>query len=198
MPGSGGRSGGEPRRGASAGGFDAGLALEAVALILEGQVPPFEGRVRDRMGEAVWFGSPGELVDAGVDYLGPVARKVGLRRPAGRAGVAGTTNVVWLDLDPPAGADGGGARALVAEAGRWLEGLRELGLGPSVFVFSGRGCWAYWKLAVPVSHSEAEALMRRLYAALRPGGSEHDVGRVAHAGLGQREDGPAGVRDGGR
>ena len=151
-----------------------------VALILEGQLPPFEGRVRGRMGEALWFDSAGELVAAGVDYFGPVARKA--RRPlAGfsKADVADTTNVVWLDLDPSALANTGDPTGLAAEAERWLEALRGLGLAPSVYVFSGRGSWAYWKLDRHVPQAEAEALMRRLYAQFRPGGSEHDIGRVA-------------------
>ena len=160
--------------------FDPDLARAAVELILEGQEPPFEGRVRERMDEARWFDSAEELVGAGVDYFGPVARKA--RRPlAGfsKEDVADATNVVWLDLDPPPGAGTEDGARLVAEAGRWLEGLRALGLGPSVFVFSGRGCWAYWKLDRHVPQREAELLMRRLYALFRPGGSEHDIGRVA-------------------
>jgi len=127
--------------------FDADLARSAIALILEGQEPPFEGRVRERMEEALWFESPVDLVGAGMDYFGPVARKA--RRPlAGfsKRDVADTTNVVWLDLDPPPGAAADDGALLVAEAGRRLEGLRALGLRPSAFVFSGRGCWAYWKL----------------------------------------------------
>jgi hypothetical protein len=67
----------------------------------------------------------------------------------------------------------------VAAAERWLEALRALGLGPSVFLSSGRGCWTYWKLGRHVPQLEAEALMRRLYAQLRPEDAEHDVGRVA-------------------
>jgi DNA-binding MarR family transcriptional regulator len=160
--------------------FDADLAREAVALILDGQEPPFEGLVRARMRDALWFDSPGDLAEAGTDYFGPVARK--RRRPlAGfsKEDVADTTNVVWLDLDPTADAAPDDGALLVAEAERWLEGLRALGLAPSVFVFSGRGCWAYWKLDRHVSQSEAEALMRSLYARFRSGGSEHDIGRVA-------------------
>ncbi len=160
--------------------FDPVLAREAVALILDGQAPPFEGRVRARMGEALWFDSPEALAGAGVDYFGPVARKA-RRRLAGssKGDVADTTNVVWLDLDPPPGADGDDGPALVAHARQWLEALRALDLAPSVFVFSGRGCWAYWKLDRHVPQADAELLMRRLYAQFRPGGSEHDIGRVA-------------------
>ena len=160
--------------------YDPDLALAALALILDGQRPPFEGRVRARMVEALWFDSAEELADAGVDYFGPVARK--RRRPlAGfsKGDVADTTNVVWLDLDPPPGGGVAGGAALVAQAGRWLDGMRALGLPPSVFVFSGRGAWAYWKLGRHVPQADAEALMRRLYARFRPGGSEHDIGRVA-------------------
>ena len=101
--------------------YDPDLALAAVALILEGQRPLFEGRIGARMVEALWFDSPEELADAGVDYFGPVARK--RRRPlAGfsKSDVADTTNVVWLDLDPPSGSDVAGGAALVAQAGRWL------------------------------------------------------------------------------
>ena len=115
-----------------------------------------------------------------MDYFGPVARKA--RRPlAGfsKEDVADSTNVVWLDLDPPPDAGRTTARAWSPRPERWLEGLRALGLGPSVFLFSGRGCWAYWKLDRHVPQAEAEALMRRLYALFRPGGSEHDIGRVA-------------------
>jgi DNA-binding MarR family transcriptional regulator len=171
---------GEDSHGATAEAFDADLARSAVALILEGQEPPFEGRVRARMDEARWFDSPDELFEAGMDYFGPVARK--RRRPlAGfsKEDVADTTNVVWLDLDPPPGAAADDSTHLVAEAGRWLDGLRSLDLPPSVFVFSGRGSWAYWKLDRHVPQREAEALMRRLYVQFRPGGSEHDIGRVA-------------------
>jgi DNA-binding MarR family transcriptional regulator len=159
--------------------FDADLAREAVALILDGQEPPFEGLVRARMHEALWFDSPGNLAEAGMDYFGPVARK--RRRPlAGfsKEDVADTTNVVWLDLDPEPGAAADDSAHLVAEAGRWLEALRALGLRPSVYIFSGRGSWAYWKLDRHVPQVEAEALMRRLYAQFRSGGSEHDIGRV--------------------
>ena len=160
--------------------FDPDLARAAVTLILEGQQPPFEGRIGARMTEALWFDSAAALADAGVDYFGPVARKA-RRRLQGfsKSDVADTTNVVWLDLDPPADADAADAAALVDNAERWLEALKLLGLTPSVFVFSGRGSWAYWKLGRHVPQADAEALMRRLYAQLRPGGSEHDIGRVA-------------------
>src|SRR5260221_3039460 len=156
------------------------LAVAAVAVILDGQRPPFEGRVRARMDDALWFESAEELTKAGVDYFGPVARKA-RRALAGssKGDVADTTNVVWLDLDPPAGSDIADGAALVAQAGRWLDGMRALGLPPSVYVFSGRGSWAYWKLDRHLPQAEAEALMRRLYAQFRPGGSEHDIGRVA-------------------
>ena len=55
--------------------YDPDLALAAVALILDGQRPPFEGRVRARMGDALWFESAEGLAAAGVDYFGPVARR---------------------------------------------------------------------------------------------------------------------------
>jgi DNA-binding MarR family transcriptional regulator len=160
--------------------FDAGLARAAVALILDGQAPPFEGRVRARIDEARWFDSTDDLAGAGMDYFGPVARKA--RRPlAGfsKRDVADTTNVVWLDLDPPPDAAADDGALLVAEAERWLDALRALGLPPSVFVFSGRGAWAYWKLDRHISQPEAESLMRSLYAQFRAEGSEHDIGRVA-------------------
>lgn len=160
--------------------FDPDLTRSAVALILEGQDPPFEGRVRARMDEARWFDSPGDLVEAGIDYFGPVARKA-RRSLAGfsKGDVADTTNVVWLDLDPAPGTETNDGAQLVSDAERWLDGLRSLDLRPSVFVFSGRGCWAYWKLDRHIPQVEAELLMRRLYAQFRPGGSEHDIGRVA-------------------
>ena len=160
--------------------YDPDLALAALALILDGQRPPFEGRLRARMADALWFESAEELAGAGVDYFGPVARKA-RRALAGssKGDVADTTNVVWLDLDPPAESGIADGAALVAQAGRWLDGMRALGLPPSVYVFSGRGSWAYWKLDRHVPQAEAEALMRRLYAQFRPGGSEHDIGRVA-------------------
>jgi DNA-binding MarR family transcriptional regulator len=156
-----------------------GGAPAAVKLILDGQVPPFEGRVAARMTEALWFDTARDLADAGVDYFGPVGRKR-RRQLAGfsKRDVADTTNVVWLDLDPPPDLPTD-RRSLVAHAEKWLDLLRLWGLAPSVFVFSGRGCWAYWKLDRHVPQAEAEALMRRLYAQFRPGGAEHDVGRVA-------------------
>jgi len=105
--------------GAMADVFDPDLARAAGALILEGQEPPFEGRVRVRMDEARWFDSPAELVEAGVDYFGPVARKA-RRHLAGssKEDVADTTNVVWLDLDPRPGAAEDDGAHLVAESGR--------------------------------------------------------------------------------
>jgi DNA-binding MarR family transcriptional regulator len=159
--------------------YDPDLARSAVGLILEGQEPPFEGRVGARMDAAHWFDSADDLVAAGVDYFGPVARKRRRPRPASKRDVADTTNVVWLDLDPAPDAEVDDGPALVAEARRWLDALRALGLRPSVYVFSGRGSWAYWKLDRHIPQAEAEDLMRRLYAVFRPGGSEHDIGRVA-------------------
>jgi DNA-binding MarR family transcriptional regulator len=159
---------------------DRALAASAVALILDGQAPPFEGRVRDRMREALWFDSAVELASAGLDYFAPVARK--RIRPLGgfsKADVAETTNVVWLDLDPRAGVESDREQVLISESERNLDALRALGTTPSVFIFSGRGSWAYWKLDRHVSQVEAEALMRRLYAQFRREGSEHDIGRVA-------------------
>ncbi|MDQ3669654.1 MAG: hypothetical protein M3377_05155 [Actinomycetota bacterium] len=85
---------------------------------------------------------------------------------------------MWLDLDPPSGAAADGSTHLVAEAGRWLDGLRSVDLRPSVFVYWGRGCWAYWKLDRHIPQVEAEGLMRRPYAHFRSGGSEHDIGRA--------------------
>ena len=91
--------------------YDPDLARAAVALILEGQEPPFEARIGARMVEALWFDSTEELADAGVDYFGPVARK--RRRPlAGfsKSDVADTTNVVWrrptVKLRPVSGSAG--------------------------------------------------------------------------------------------
>jgi len=49
--------------------FDADLARAAVALILDGQAPPFEGRVRAGMSEARWLDSPAELADEGMGLL---------------------------------------------------------------------------------------------------------------------------------
>jgi len=160
--------------------YDTVLAARALELILDDQDPPFEGRLRSEMAGALWFDSAGELAAAGVDYFGPVGRKSG--RPLqgfSKGDVADTTNVVWLDLDPPAGVEGWSEEALVREAFRQLEGLRALGMTPSVFIFSGRGCWAYWKLDRHVSQVEAETLMKRLYAQFRRDGSEYDIGRIA-------------------
>lgn len=156
------------------------LAHEAVALILEDQSPPYEGRRRSSMGSALWFDSPGELVAAGVDYFGPVGRKVRRRlRGFTKSDVADTTNVVWVDLDPTSTLATEDRPVLVAEGERQLMGMKELGLEPSVFIFSGRGCWSYWKLDRHIPQVEAEYLMRRLYAQFRSGGSEHDIGRIA-------------------
>ena len=159
---------------------DRGLGLEALKVILAGQSPPFEGRRRGAMGEAVWFESAEELVFAGVDYFGPVARK--RERPlAGftKADVADTTNVVWLDLDPPATITSPDRSVLVSEAERRLEECVAVGLAPTVFLFSGRGCWAYWKLDRSIAQAEAELIMRRLCVLFRREGSEWDIGRIA-------------------
>ena len=92
--------------------------------------------------------------------------------------VADTTNVVWLDLDPPASIPSTDVE-LVAEAERRFEECVALGLAPSVFLFSGRGCWAYWKLDRNIAQAEAELLMRRLCVLFRREGSEWDIGRIA-------------------
>ena len=141
------------------------------------------------MGEALGFSSAEELVAAGVDYFGPVARKQ--ERPLvgfSKEDVADTTNVVWLDLDPPASIPSTDVE-LVAEAERRFEECVALGLAPSVFLFSGRGCWAYWKLDRNIAQAEAELLMRRLCVLFRREGSEWDIGQDrAHAGIGEREN----------
>lgn len=132
------------------------------------------------MGKPLWFDSAEDLVAAGVDYFGPVGRK--RERPiagSSKSDVADTTNVVWLDLDPPASMTTNEESALVGEAERRLDECDAHGLTPSVFLFSGRGCWAYWKLDRPVRQVEAERLMRRLFAQFRRGGSEWDIGRIA-------------------
>jgi hypothetical protein len=110
--------------------FDPELARSAVALILEGQEPPFEGRVGARMDEAHWFDSADGMIAAGVDYFGPVARKTRRPRPASKKDVADTTNVVWLDLDPQPDAAADDSEQLVAEARRWLGAMGALDLGP--------------------------------------------------------------------
>ena len=48
-----------------------------------------------------------------------------------------------------------------------------------MFLFSGRGCWGYWKLDRPVAQAEAERLMRRLFSQFRREGTEWDIGRIA-------------------
>lgn len=155
-------------------------SVEALALIFEGQSPPFEGRTQDRMGEARWFDSAEALLGAGLDYFGVVARKKARPLPGfSKADVAETTNVIWLDFDPPAEIDLDDRDVLIQRAEQNLEWLRAVGLPPSVYVFSGRGSWAYWKLDRQIPQAEAESLMRRLYAEFRGGGSEHDIGRVA-------------------
>ena len=159
--------------------FDRELAVSALELILDEQVPPYEGRRRSQISQPLWFESASEMVAAGLDYFGPVARR-SVRPLAGfsKADVAETTNVVWIDLDPRPGL-AGGEEVFVAEAERNLEALGALYLTPSVVVFSGRGSWAYWKLDRPLSQGDAEMLMKRLYAQFRRDGSEHDIGRIA-------------------
>ena len=153
-------------------GFDVDLARQALDLVFEGQLPPFEGRWRARITEPAWFHSVEELLAAGVDYFGPAARKsVRVGSGMGKENVAETTNVVWLDLDPPHNTPLDEELHLVGLAKRHLNGLEALGMTPSVFVFSGRGCWAYWKLDRHVSQVEAERLMRRLFAQFRREGS---------------------------
>ena len=158
--------------------FDLELAVSALELILDDQVPPYEGRRRNQMSRPIWFESASEMVAAGLDYFGPVARR-SVRPLAGfsKADVAETTNVVWIDLDPRP--DVVRDEAFVAQAERSLEALLAVGTRPSVFIFSGRGSWAYWKLDRHVSQRDAETLMRRLYAQFRREGSEHDIGRIA-------------------
>ena len=70
-------------------------------------------------------------------------------------------------------------QALVEDAGKRLAECDEVGLSPSVFVFSGRGCWGCWKLDRPVTQLEADRLMRRLFALFRRGGTEWGIGRIA-------------------
>ena len=130
------------------------------------------GRVVVRLGR--------ELVAAGVDYFGPVGRKH-KRSLEGfsKADVADTTNVVWADLDPPAMTTATDKHVLVGDAEKRLAECERGRIAPSVFVFSGRGCWGYWKLDRPVTQLEAERLMRRLFAQLRREGTEWDIGRIA-------------------
>ena len=85
---------------------------------------------------------------------------------------------------------------LVEEAGKRLaECEAQVGLSPSVFVFSGRGCWGYWKLDRPVTQLEAERLMLRLFALLRREGTEWRWPYRPDAGIGEREDRAEIVRD---
>jgi DNA-binding MarR family transcriptional regulator len=160
--------------------LDVGFARQALGVVFEGQLPPFEGRWRARIGEPARFGSVDELLAAGVDYFGPVARKpVRVGSGLGKQNVAETTNVVRLDLDPPPDIPLNEEILLIERAEKHLNGLEALGMVPSVFTFSGRGCWAYWKLDRHVSHADAEWLMRRLYAQFRREGSEWNIDRVA-------------------
>ena len=161
-------------------GFDVDRARQALDLVFEEQLPPFEGRWRARITEPAWFHSVEELLTAGVDYFGPVARKpVRVGNGMRKENVADTTNVVWLDLDPPHNTSLDEELHLVGLAKRHLNGLEALGMTPSVFIFSGRGSWAYWKLDRHVSHADAEWLMRRLYAQFRREGVEWNIDRVA-------------------
>jgi DNA-binding PadR family transcriptional regulator len=166
--------------GVSPGVCDVELAREALSVVFDGQLPPFEGRWRDRIGQPAWFESVDELLGAGVDYFGPVARKrVRSDRGMGKTNVAETTNVVWLDLDPPLDTPREEEGYLVEQAQMHLNGLDALGLSPSVFIFSGRGSWAYWKLDRHVSQVDAEWLMRRLFAQFRRKGGEWNADRIA-------------------
>jgi hypothetical protein len=159
---------------------DVELAGQALGVVFEGQLPPFEGRWRDRIDQPVWLESVEGLLCAGLDYFGPVSRKrVRSGRGMGKQNVAETTNVMWLDLDPPSGTAVDDQGYLIEQAQKHLNGLDELGLSPSVFIFSGRGSWAYWKLDRHILHVEAEAVMRRLYVQFRREGSEHNIDRVA-------------------
>jgi DNA-binding MarR family transcriptional regulator len=156
------------------------LDLAGLDLILNGQEPLFEARAQSSKNKASWFTSASELLDSGLDYFGPVARRRRHQvRGFSKADVAETTNVVWVDFDPPADADLSTLAPLVERAERNVDGLIALGLMPSVAIFSGRGHWCYWKLARHIGQDEAEALMRRLYAQFRREGSERDIGRIA-------------------
>jgi len=154
--------------------YDPRVAFRSVALLLDGQVPPFEMRWIARMDKPRWAGSAAELLAGHPDYFGPVARLAErTRNGMGRANCATTTNVVWLDLDAP---DEMRVRQqLLHWSERRFNLLEVHGLTPSAFHFSGQGCWAFWKLSEPIPAQEAESVMRRLYAEFRPDGSEHNV-----------------------
>jgi DNA-binding MarR family transcriptional regulator len=158
----------------------ADLDLAGLDLILNGQEPLFEARSQASMNKALWFTTPADLLGSGLDYFGPVARRHRHRVTGfSKVDVAETTNVVWLDRDPPESLDWTSREVLLEWAERNINGLIELGLVPSVCVFSGRGHWCYWKLARHIVQADAESLMRRLYAQFRQGGGEWDIGRVA-------------------
>ena len=99
----------------------------AITLVLDGQSPPFEGRWRERMRKPAWFASVEALLAARVDYFGPVARKpVRTGTGMGKRNVAPISNLVWLDLDPPADSPLIDQGVLLADAEQRLEGLRAL------------------------------------------------------------------------
>ncbi len=164
------------------GSYDEERALQALTVIFGGQRPPFEIRWLDRLDRPVWVESPEEVLCSGAGYFGPVGRKrdrVG--NGMGKENVAVVSDVVWLDLDAPD--DVLERDVLVVLAEQRLEMLRACGLCPSVYIFSGQGSWAFWKLAWPIPSPDTEVLNRRLAAefAARLGrrASEHNIDRVA-------------------
>ena len=91
------------------------------------------------------------------NYFGVVPRS-GAAAGYGKQSVCPEVWSVWVDIDSRDGADL----------------LRSLGsLEPTFILHSGRGYWGHWKLAAPVTQSEAESLMRGLIVHI--GGDEVDT-----------------------
>jgi hypothetical protein len=125
------------------------------------ELAPERGRVWERR----LYGREEALASlAGHDRFGPLART---SDDPGGAGVAEAGNVLWVDIDDPAGIE---------------DRLGRIPVPPSLLVFSGRrGYWAFWKLTQPIATGMIEIWNRRL--AHRIGGDRGSCARAQLARL---------------
>jgi len=95
--------------------------------------------------------------DAGADvYFGPVGRTA---RGKVRGGTVESSNVAWLDVDPPSKVwETWSVGELATFRDDALERIDAMDPPPSFILDSGRGFQAYWRLATPVSSEHCRAL----------------------------------------
>lgn len=134
-------------------------ARYAITVLMEGQEAVWPVTTRSGLRSApTWVTTPEDVFPllGAVDYIAPW----GFCEPKrDKTHVSPQGNLLWLDLDPPPGLTAEALDSHIKERRDVLLGLLP---APTLVVWSGRGEWMYWKLAVPIRVAEFERVNRLL------------------------------------